>query len=248
MEAASHRSESLHASSPNNYRDLCRKTMMLGVVPTAKPNRKRQWKSKSDSLKKRKTEFNSDSPEINAMVKTSPACLPSALSLDAMRTDTSESGQGLPGFQGASTSSDHRKADQRPAPVAMALGEHWESDSGFSSEASPPASGRSSPTLCPCPCPGPEQLVSLDCEMVGTGPRGSCSELARCSILDYGGAVIYDKYVRPCQPVTDYRTRWSGIQRHHLQNAVPFDQAREEVRGRVLKRLSDCLGPCLSLG
>lgn len=220
--------------------------MMLGVVATAKPNRKRQWKSKSDSLKKRRTEFNSDSPEINAMVKNSPACLPSALSLDAMRTDTSESGQGLPGFQGASTSSDHRKAAQPPAPVAMALGEHWESDSGFSSETSPPASGRSSPTLCPCP--GPEQLVSLDCEMVGTGPRGSCSELARCSILDYGGVVLYDKYVRPCQPVTDYRTRWSGIQRHHLQNAVPFTQAREEVRGRVLKSLSDCLGPCLSLG
>uniref|UniRef100_A0A8C6M027 Interferon stimulated exonuclease gene n=1 Tax=Nothobranchius furzeri TaxID=105023 RepID=A0A8C6M027_NOTFU len=30
-------------------------------------------------------------------------------------------------------------------------------------------------------------------------------------------------------PVTDFRTRWSGIQRHHLQNATPFYQAREEI-------------------
>uniref|UniRef100_A0A673AKP5 Interferon stimulated exonuclease gene n=1 Tax=Sphaeramia orbicularis TaxID=375764 RepID=A0A673AKP5_9TELE len=29
--------------------------------------------------------------------------------------------------------------------------------------------------------------------------------------------------------LTDYRTRWSGIKRHHLTNATPFDQARNEV-------------------
>uniref|UniRef100_A0A8C2W8P8 Interferon stimulated exonuclease gene n=1 Tax=Cyclopterus lumpus TaxID=8103 RepID=A0A8C2W8P8_CYCLU len=38
----------------------------------------------------------------------------------------------------------------------------------------------------------------------------------------------------PCRPVTDYRTRWSGIQRHHLQDAIPFAQAREEILG-ILK-------------
>ncbi|KAM6973358.1 interferon-stimulated gene 20 kDa protein [Aplochiton taeniatus] len=100
----------------------------------------------------------------------------------------------------------------------------WEVDSGFSSEASPPASGRSSPcTLA--------TVVAMDCEMVGTGPGGCCSELARCSILDYDGLVLYDKYVRPCQPVTDYRTRWSGIQKHHLKNAVPFAEAQKEITG-----------------
>ncbi|KAF3855177.1 hypothetical protein F7725_023232 [Dissostichus mawsoni] len=72
-------------------------------------------------------------------------------------------------------------------------------------------------------------VVALDCEMVGTGPGGRCSALARCSVLDYHGNVLYDKYVRPCHPVTDYRTRWSGIRRHHLYNAVPFNQAREEI-------------------
>lgn len=110
--------------------------------------------------------------------------------------------------------------------VAPGHRDSWEVDSGFSSETSPTPSGRSSPCLGPCPT----MVVALDCEMVGTGPGGRCSELARCSILDYHGNVLYDKYVRPCHPVTDYRTPWSGICRHHLRHATPFAQARDEVR------------------
>lgn len=105
-------------------------------------------------------------------------------------------------------------------------GDSWEVDSGFSSEASPSASGRSSP----CASSGLSTVVALDCEMVGTGPGGRYSELARCSIVGYHGNILYDKYVQPCRPVTDYRTPWSGIQKHHLLDATPFAQAREEVR------------------
>ncbi|KAK2902941.1 hypothetical protein Q8A67_007654 [Cirrhinus molitorella] len=65
--------------------------------------------------------------------------------------------------------------------------------------------------------------------MVGTGPKGCCSELARCSIVNYEGDVIYDKYIKPINPVTDYRTRWSGIRRQHLINAIPFDHAQKEI-------------------
>lgn len=101
--------------------------------------------------------------------------------------------------------------------------ENWEVDSGFS-ETSPPASGRNSP------CSSSTMMVALDCEMVGTGPGGRCSELARCSILDYHGNVLYDKYVLPSQPVTNYRTPWSGIRSHHLCKATPFAQARDQVR------------------
>ena len=128
--------------------------------------------------------------------------------------------------------------------LVKALKDSWEVDSGFS-EASPPASGRSSPCLSSCPT----TVVALDCEMVGTGPGGCCSELARCSILDYHGNVLYDKYVQPCQPVTDYRTPWSGIQRRHLSNATPFVQAREEVRSAsryYLHLLFDSHVPCHS--
>lgn len=109
---------------------------------------------------------------------------------------------------------------------AGSLSDVWEADSGFSSEISPPTSGRSSP------CVGVQRsmLLAMDCEMVGTGPNGQCSELARCSLLNYSGTVIYDKYVLPCQPVTDYRTQWSGIKKEHLIKALPYEQARNEVQ------------------
>ncbi|XP_051976035.1 apoptosis-enhancing nuclease [Xyrauchen texanus] len=117
---------------------------------------------------------------------------------------------------------------------ALLVSDSWEVDSGFSSETSPPTSGRSSP------CVGIDhsKLVALDCEMVGTGPGGHCSEVARCSIVNYYGSVIYDKYILPQQPVTDYRTRWSGIRKHHLAQAVPFEDAQKEIinllKGKVI--------------
>ncbi|NXG14114.1 I20L2 protein, partial [Grallaria varia] len=73
------------------------------------------------------------------------------------------------------------------------------------------------------------KLLAMDCEMVGTGPGGRSSALARCSIVSYDGDVVYDRYVRPEAPIVDYRTRWSGIRRHHMDTAVPFGRARREV-------------------
>ncbi|XP_068595708.1 interferon-stimulated gene 20 kDa protein-like [Brachionichthys hirsutus] len=131
-------------------------------------------------------------------------------------------------------------ASPSPLKSTPALGDGWEEDSGFSSEASPPASGRSSPCVGSCST----AVVALDCEMVGTGPGGRCSALARCSVLDYHGNILYDEYIRPCRPVTDYRTRWSGVQKHHLCHATPFAQAREEIlrilEGKVVVGHSVC--------
>nr|AAI22471.1 Unknown (protein for MGC:154192) [Xenopus laevis] len=73
------------------------------------------------------------------------------------------------------------------------------------------------------------KAVAIDCEMVGTGPNGRNSDLARCSIVNWFGDVMYDKYIKPKSPVTDYRTRWSGIRREHLVNATPFDVAQKEI-------------------
>ncbi|XP_071899433.1 apoptosis-enhancing nuclease isoform X2 [Anas platyrhynchos] len=80
----------------------------------------------------------------------------------------------------------------------------------------------------------PTKYVAIDCEMVGTGPRGRQSELARCSVVGYHGDVIYDKYVRPQLPVVDYRTRWSGVTKGHLRNAIPFRAAQAEIL-KILK-------------
>ncbi|NXA84933.1 I20L2 protein, partial [Thryothorus ludovicianus] len=35
--------------------------------------------------------------------------------------------------------------------------------------------------------PAPPKFVAIDCEMVGTGPGGRTSSLARCSIVTYEG-------------------------------------------------------------
>ncbi|OXB51474.1 hypothetical protein ASZ78_000630 [Callipepla squamata] len=77
--------------------------------------------------------------------------------------------------------------------------------------------------------PAPSKIVAIDCEMVGTGPGGRVSGLARCSIVSYEGDVLYDRYVRPTEPIVDYRTRWSGIRKQHMANAVPFCKAQREI-------------------
>jgi len=64
--------------------------------------------------------------------------------------------------------------------------------------------------------------VGIDCEMVGT--EGNRSSLARASIVNYNGIVIYDKYVRPNDRITDYRTWVSGIYANDLKvenGAIP---------------------------
>lgn len=78
--------------------------------------------------------------------------------------------------------------------------------------------------------PRPENIVALDCEMVGVG-KSKKGSLARCSIVDYNGNVLYDQYVKPRKKVTDYRTRWSGIKPGDLDtaSAVPFEVARSHV-------------------
>ncbi|XP_005103191.1 RNA exonuclease 4 [Aplysia californica] len=77
----------------------------------------------------------------------------------------------------------------------------------------------------------PDELyVGLDCEMVGVGPKGKKSVLGRCSIVDYDGRVIYDKFVRPSEFITDFRTRWSGIRPSNMRSATPIDLALREIK------------------
>lgn len=83
--------------------------------------------------------------------------------------------------------------------------------------------------------------VSCDCEMVGVGPGGKRSMLARVALVDGMGNTLYDKYVRPMEKVTDYRTEVSGIKPGHIRKengALPFPQVQREVaellQGRLL--------------
>ncbi|KAF3004364.1 hypothetical protein E8E13_009815 [Curvularia kusanoi] len=56
------------------------------------------------------------------------------------------------------------------------------------------------------------RAIVLDCEMVGVGPKGTISALARLSAIDFlTGELLIDILVQPFKPVIDWRTTWSGI-------------------------------------
>lgn len=80
-------------------------------------------------------------------------------------------------------------------------------------------------------------VVALDCEMVGVGPEGRKDALARVSVVNYAGDVLYDTFVKPGEAVTDYRTRWSGVRAEDVSDdscAVDLYEAQEVV-GQLLK-------------
>ena len=79
------------------------------------------------------------------------------------------------------------------------------------------------------------KYVALDCEMVGVGPNGSDSALARVSIVDYYNVQVYDSYVLQKEPVEDWRTPISGIKPMHMKEARTF----EEVQAAVAEILKD---------
>lgn len=74
--------------------------------------------------------------------------------------------------------------------------------------------------------------------MVGVGLNGSESVLARVSIVNLYGALVLDRYAKPIEKVTDYRTWVSGIKPQDLHDAPPFHQVQAEVsaliKGKVL--------------
>jgi RNA exonuclease 4 len=75
------------------------------------------------------------------------------------------------------------------------------------------------------------KYLAMDCEMVGIGPNGKQSALARVSIVDWDLKVIFDTYVQVMDRVTDYRTHVSGIRKKHLKgpNAMNCRKCRETV-------------------
>ncbi|KAL9182201.1 hypothetical protein ACHAXT_012853 [Thalassiosira profunda] len=77
--------------------------------------------------------------------------------------------------------------------------------------------------------------LALDAEMVGVGPAGCHSRLARVSLVNWEGEVVYDALVKVAEPVTDHRTFVSGITAADLESdaAVSFDEARGAVAALI---------------
>ncbi|KAJ9418420.1 RNA exonuclease [Fusarium oxysporum] len=82
------------------------------------------------------------------------------------------------------------------------------------------------------------KYIAIDCEMVGVGPGGHESALARVSIVDFHGVQIYDSYVKPKEKVTNWRTAVSGIDQKKMRFAREFEEVQADVdkllQGRIL--------------
>lgn len=81
----------------------------------------------------------------------------------------------------------------------------------------------------------PDRVLAIDCEMVGVGDDGRRSIVARVSIVDWHGNVVMDAYVKPTEPVTDYRSFVSGIcaEDVHSPHAMEFQACRSLVQGLI---------------
>ncbi|PVG02511.1 ribonuclease H-like protein [Serendipita vermifera] len=75
----------------------------------------------------------------------------------------------------------------------------------------------------------PTKFLALDCEMVGVGPFGSESALARVTVVNYIGDVVLDEFVLPQETVTDWRTFISGIRKEDMAHAKPFHEVQKMV-------------------
>lgn len=82
------------------------------------------------------------------------------------------------------------------------------------------------------------KYVAVDCEMVGIGPDGRDSALARISLVNWHGQVLYDTFVQPNMAITDYRTGVSGVTAALLKDAPDFGSVQGHVaqllHGKVL--------------
>ncbi|KAF1766638.1 hypothetical protein GCK72_006596 [Caenorhabditis remanei] len=84
----------------------------------------------------------------------------------------------------------------------------------------------------------PTKIIAIDCEYVGAGMGGTTDILARISVVNELGKILYDKFVKPTEKVTDFRTAVSGIRPENMTKAIPFDRAQTEIskllEGRIV--------------
>ncbi|KAI0307882.1 ribonuclease H-like domain-containing protein [Multifurca ochricompacta] len=79
--------------------------------------------------------------------------------------------------------------------------------------------------------PTADQVLALSCTVVGVGPGGNTSMVARVAICSFRGAALLECYVVPTMAVTDYRTSTTGITPAHLSSAaaVKFNDVQRLV-------------------
>lgn len=72
------------------------------------------------------------------------------------------------------------------------------------------------------------RCIAVDCEMVGVFD-GKENVLARVSLVNQHGECVYDRFVKPKEEVSDYRTKVSGVRPSDLKRGEEFETVQKEV-------------------
>lgn len=75
-------------------------------------------------------------------------------------------------------------------------------------------------------------IFSLDCEFSQTQYG---KELTRISIVNFPGEIVYDTYVKPSSPITDYLTKYSGITEELLEGV---ETTLQDVQNKFVEIIS----------
>ncbi|OBZ79783.1 RNA exonuclease 4 [Grifola frondosa] len=81
------------------------------------------------------------------------------------------------------------------------------------------------------------KYVAVQAQLVYYGIISRLPMVARVTITDYRGNVVLDSFVRPTQPVSDYRTNETGLQPAHLENAPTFIDVQRQVAGLIRNKI-----------
>ena len=82
------------------------------------------------------------------------------------------------------------------------------------------------------------KYLALDCEMVGVGHKGKQSSVARVTLVDWNGRIVWDEFVRQEQEVTDYRTFVSGVTQLDVEDAtLTLEECRNHVKSMTVGKI-----------
>jgi len=59
--------------------------------------------------------------------------------------------------------------------------------------------------------------------------EGNIHELARCSIVNYNGHVLFDQFIRPTKRITNFLTWVSGVTPAKIKNCKTFPECKNEI-------------------
>jgi len=82
------------------------------------------------------------------------------------------------------------------------------------------------------------KYIALDCEMVGIGNKGKQSSVARVTVVDWNGRIVWDDFVRQEQEVTDYRTFVSGVTKLDVEDAkLTLQDCRKRIKNLIAGKI-----------